>query len=76
MLLQPWFQRHVPICAAYQALLKDPKIQEMMAAVMDGGTEKMAKYVNDPASFGLLTQLVAAMEKANLKGLWYPSKRF
>lgn len=69
MLLKPRFDRQVPTCAftVYQAMLKDPLVQEMMAAVMGGGAEKLSKYLGDPVSFAMLQKLAKAIERANPK---------
>lgn len=44
-------------------MLRDPKTQEMMQAVMSGGPEAMKQYLGDPASMDLLQKLSKAIER-------------
>jgi hypothetical protein len=38
-------------------MLKDPKMQDMMSAVMGGGPDMMKKYLSDPDAMLLLQKL-------------------
>jgi hypothetical protein len=48
-------------------MLKDPKMQDMMSAVMGGGPEKMKKYLSDPDAMLLLQKLSAALNRVDIK---------
>jgi len=48
-------------------MLKDPKMQEIMKAVMTGGPEGLRKYTSDPDSIMLLNSLTKAMERVMRK---------
>lgn len=43
--------------------LKDPKMQDIMKAVMQGGPEAMKKYLADPDAMLMLGKLSGVMEK-------------
>ena len=45
-------------------MLKDPKMQDIMKAVMTGGPDAIKKYLSDPDAILLLQRLTKAMEKA------------
>ena len=44
-------------------MLKDPKMQDIMRAVMTGGPEAMKKYLSDPDAVLLLQNLSSVMSK-------------
>lgn len=44
-------------------MLRDPKMQEIMKAVMTGGPKGLQKYTSDPDSIKLLNLLTKAMER-------------
>lgn len=48
-------------------MLKDPKLQDMMSAVMGGGPEAMKKYLGDPAALMLLQKLTTAISRVTNK---------
>jgi hypothetical protein len=48
-------------------MLSDPKLQEIMTAVMTGGPDGIKKYMSDPDSLAMLKKLTIAMEKAQKK---------
>eukprot|EP01036_Dinobryon_divergens_P022051 gene22051-30285_t len=48
-------------------MLKDPKMQDIMKAVMTGGPTAMKKYLSDPDAIALLQRLSKAMAKATEK---------
>lgn len=50
-----------------QVMLKDPKMQDMMSAVMGGGPEGMKKYLSDPAALMLLQKLTTAISRVTNK---------
>ena len=50
-----------------QVMLKDPKLQDMMSAVMGGGPEAMKKYLGDPAALMLLQKLTTAISRVTNK---------
>jgi hypothetical protein len=44
-------------------MLKDPKMQDIMRAVMTGGPEAMKRYLSDPDAIALLQKLSGVMGK-------------
>lgn len=48
-------------------MLKDPKMQDMMSAVMGGGPEGMKKYLADPDAMLLIGKLSKALGRINIQ---------
>ena len=46
------------------AMLKDPKMQEIISAVMEGGPDGMKKYLSDPDAMILIQKLSKAINRA------------
>lgn len=61
--LSPEMLRSLSSSPEVMQMLKDPKMQDIMRAVMTGGPEAMKKYLSDPDAVLLLQRLSSVMSK-------------
>jgi len=61
--LQPELVKALAGDREIMAFLKDPKMQQIMAEVMQNGPQSMTKYLSDPEAMRMLQKLAVAMQR-------------
>ena len=65
--LSPEIARALASDPEIMAMLRDPKLQDIMTAVMSGGPEAMKKYLADPQALQVIQKLSVAIARATGK---------